>query len=84
MNIVIAFLLLLLTCSSFAAEKAVVKPGFKKQILDVTYGEVWRPVGWHYSWFTTHNGAVWTISKEDPTKGAYERTATPSALLPPP
>jgi hypothetical protein len=72
MNIIIAFLFLLVTCSSTAAEKAGVKPGFEKQILDVTYGEIWRPVGWHYSWFTTSNGAVWTISKEDATKGPYE------------
>jgi hypothetical protein len=43
-----ACVFLVFTCGAFAAERPVTKPGFEKQILDVTYGEIWRPSGWHF------------------------------------
>jgi hypothetical protein len=72
MKIIILLISFMLAGAAWAGERPDTKPGFEKQILDITYGEVWRPLGWHYRWSTTESGAVWTVSKEDPAKGAYE------------
>lgn len=67
------FLLLsaLLSAVPAAAGELTIPAGYERQVLDVTQGEMRRPVGWHYSWFTTHQGVVWTVSKEDASKGPY-------------
>lgn len=46
--------------------------GFERQVLDVTKGEILRPAGWHYSWFSTQHAIIWTVSREDAGKGAYD------------
>lgn len=46
--------------------------GFERQVLDVTRGEILRPAGWHYSWFSTPHAIIWTVSREDASKGAYD------------
>jgi hypothetical protein len=72
MKIIAVLMSFMLAGAAWAGERPATKPGFEKQILDITFGEVWRPLGWHYGWSTTQSGAVWTVSKEDPAKGAYE------------
>ncbi len=72
MKLVTSLLSIFVAAATHAADRPATKPGFQKQILDVTYGEVWRPNGWFYSWSTTASGAIWTVAKEDPSKGWYD------------
>lgn len=77
-------LLLLLACPALASATASVAPsdvtaapapapaGLERQALDVTQGEILRPAGWHYSWFSTQHAIIWTVSREDAGKGAYD------------
>jgi len=46
--------------------------GFVAQRLDVTKGWVARPKDWFYDSHGTPSGWLWTIAKEDPTKGEYK------------
>lgn len=72
MKMIAVFLFLLFVGDARAADLPASKPGFEKQILDITYGEVWRPTGWYYAWSTTQSGVMWTVSKEDARSGAYD------------
>lgn len=84
MKIIAVLMSFMLAGAAFAGERPATKPGFEKQILDVTYGEVWRPLGWHYGWSTTESGALWTVSKEDPAKGAYDTGMRIQLIMLPP
>ena len=46
--------------------------GFVAQRLDVTKGWMARPKDWFYESHGTPSGWLWTIAKEDPSKGEYE------------
>lgn len=49
-----------------------VPDGYVAQQLDVTKGWVARPKDWFYTSHGVPGGWLWTISKEDSTKGEYE------------
>ena len=49
-----------------------VPDGYIAQQLDVTKGWIARPKDWFYESRGTPSGWLWTIAKEDPSKGEYE------------
>lgn len=53
------------------ATEIKVPAGYTVQVLDVTKGEIARPDGWFYRFFTDDKSIVWTISKEGSKTGAY-------------
>src|SRR5580658_3708193 len=57
---------------SAAASPIVVPDGYVLQKLDVTDGSIARPKDWYYDNHGTSSGWLWTISKEDPSKGAFQ------------
>jgi hypothetical protein len=50
----------------------VIPDGYVLQKLDVTNGSIARPKDWYYANHGTPSGWLWTISKEDPSKGAFQ------------
>jgi hypothetical protein len=71
----IRFLLTLIAANcataALADEPFKVPDGYSLQILEPTGGKIARPNGWFYDERNTPNGYLWTISREDPRKGAY-------------
>jgi hypothetical protein len=49
-----------------------VPDGYVLQKLDVTDGSIARPKDWYYDNHGTPSGWLWTISKEDPSKGPFQ------------
>ncbi len=63
---------LLLASPAHAKPKAVpVPPGYLRQALEPTGGEIARPIDWFFRSDETPSGWLWTLSKEDPSKGPY-------------
>jgi hypothetical protein len=72
MKKIIILLFTFIATLAYAESLPVIPEGFEKQTLDVTYGHIAKPKDWFYTWFTTQNGIVWTISKENLSKqGSY-------------
>jgi hypothetical protein len=57
---------------STSASPIVVPDGYVLQKLDVTDGSIARPNDWYYDNHGTPSGWLWTISKEDPSKGPFQ------------
>lgn len=57
--------------SASAADERKAPPGFTMQVLEPTGGKIPRPKNWFYT--ESHDGPsyVWTLSREDPSKGPY-------------
>jgi hypothetical protein len=64
--------LCLLVLASTAAAQIRVPDGFVLQPLDPTDGQIARPKGWFYTSSGTPSGWLWTLTKEDPSKGPYK------------
>jgi hypothetical protein len=62
---------ILLASLSVHAGEITVPQGYELQVLDTTKGEIARPIGWFYDHFADSKSLVWTISKEDSSKGSY-------------
>jgi len=58
-----------------------VPKGYVLQKLDATDGLIARPSDWFYGNHGTASGWVWTISKEDPKKGAFETGFTIQMII---
>lgn len=71
MRFLLACLLCLIANASFAQSAFPVPDGYELQHLDPTDGRIAKPHGWYYTSNGTKSGWLWTISKEEPTKG-YE------------
>lgn len=65
-------LLIAVTTVARADTPFTVPEGFELQRLDVTEGRIAKPKGWFYSYGGDRNSIVWTISKEDTSKGPYK------------
>jgi hypothetical protein len=72
MRSLFTLLLLALPLMCAAEDDVVVPEGFVLQPLSETDGQIARPKDWFYSSNGTPSGWLWTISKEDPTKGPYK------------
>lgn len=72
MNKISVFILFFIALISTSVATEKTPEGFKKQILDVTYGEILRPQNWHYQWRTTSQGILWMISKEKRSDGSFD------------
>lgn len=53
------------------ATPIVVPPGYVRQQLEPTGGEIAKPIDWYFHTQETPSGWIWTVSKEDPREGAY-------------
>lgn len=84
MKIIAVLFFSLIAGTALGADRPRTKPGFEKQILDITYGEVWRPKGWFYSWRTTASGAMWTVSREAANDGSYDTGMRIQLIILPP
>ena len=62
---------LLIGVSSFAQDAPIAPTEFVNQVLEPTGGKIMRPKDWFYT--ESHGGPsyVWTISREDASKGPY-------------
>jgi len=67
----IFLLLLAVACPALAQTNAVTPTNFVQQILEPTGGKIQRPKDWFYT--EGHRGPtyMWTISREDSSKGSY-------------
>lgn len=68
---IISLLVLAVACSAFAQTNALTPTNFVQQVLEPTGGKIPRPKDWFYT--KGHRGPtyMWTISREDSSKGAY-------------
>jgi hypothetical protein len=57
---------------SASSSPILVPDGYVLQKLDVTDGAIARPKDWYYDNHGTPSGWLWTISKEDPSKGPFQ------------
>lgn len=48
-----------------------VPPGYVRQQLEPTGGEIAKPIDWYFHTQETPSGWIWTLSKEDSRKGGY-------------
>jgi len=57
----------------FAAMSTTIEvpPGYVRQQLEPTGGEIAKPIDWFFHSQETPTGWIWTLSKEDPRKGGY-------------
>lgn len=72
-------LAILITCAlALPAQEPEIKapPGYVLQRLDVTDGLIPRPSDWFYAHHGTPTGWVWTLTKQDTTKGPFETGLT--------
>jgi hypothetical protein len=53
------------------ATPILVPPGYVRQQLEPTGGEVARPIEWYFHATQTPSGWIWTMSKEDSRNGSY-------------
>jgi hypothetical protein len=65
-------LLCLVPILAHAQQDVVVPEGFVLQTLEPTDGQIAKPKDWYYTSEGTPSGWMWTLSKEDTAKGAYE------------
>ena len=65
------FALLLASPAHAKPEAVPVPPGYLRQALEPTGGEIARPIDWFFRSDETPSGWLWTLSKEDPSKGPY-------------
>lgn len=55
-----------------AGDSFPIPDGYVLQTLDPTDGKIARPRDWYYKSEGTPSGWLWTLSEEDPSKGAYQ------------
>ena len=67
----LTLLLLLLMPLAVDAQPLPVPPGYLRQALEPTGGEIARPIDWFFRSDETPSGWLWTLSKEDPAQGPY-------------
>jgi len=71
MKTIFALLFILVTSLAHAEPPSTVPEGFELQTLDITDGNILKPKGWFYRYFTAKSSIIWTISKEDSKLGEY-------------
>lgn len=54
-----------------AAAAVIVPPGYVRQQLEPTGGEIARPIDWYFHTQQTPSGWIWTMSKQDSRKGTW-------------
>ena len=70
-RIILTTLLSLFVVVTPVVAEEPVPEGFELQILEGTKGEIAKPKSWFYQSSANDECILWTLSKEDPSKGSY-------------